>query len=113
MKTVRLVSGVSYGEAGGRSLLLDLVLPFDESREPRPAILWVHGGGWWEGSRLEGLESWCCPLLAADGFVAASVGYRLTPEAPFPAQLHDVKGAIRWLRAHAGRFGMDPTRVGA
>ena len=62
---------------------------------------------------MEGLESWCCPLLAANGFVAATVDYRLTPEAPFPAQLHDVKGAIRWLRANADGYGIDPERIGA
>ena len=113
MKPVCLISGIPYGEAGGRPLLLDLVLPPDESPNPRPAVLWVHGGGWSEGSRLEGLETWCCPLLAANGFVAATVGYRLAPEAPFPAQLYDVKGAIRWLRANADGYGIDPERIGA
>lgn len=112
-KTVRFASGIPYGEASGRPLLLDLVLPLDEPPVARPAILWIHGGGWSEGSRLEGLENWCCPLLAMNGFVAATVGYRLTPEAPFPAQLHDVKGAIRWLRANADRYGIDPGRIGA
>lgn len=111
-KSVRLISGIQYGEMGGRSLLLDVVLPSDDPPKPRPATLWVHGGGWSEGSRLEGLESWCCPLLAMNSFVAATVGYRLTPEVSFPAQLHDVKGAIRWLRANSARYGIDPDRIG-
>jgi acetyl esterase/lipase len=110
-KSVRLISGIPYGEAGSRSLLLDLVLPHDDSPKPWPAALWVHGGGWSEGSRLEGLQSWCCTLLAMNGFVAASVGYQLTPEKPFPAQLHDVKGAIRWLGANSDRYGIDPNRI--
>lgn len=109
---VTLIPGIPFGEANGRLLRLDLVLPPTASDAPRPAVVWVHGGGWFAGMHTDGLEDWCCPLLAAHGFVAATVEYRLSQEAPFPAQIHDVKGAIRWLRANAAAHQIDPDRIG-
>jgi acetyl esterase/lipase len=105
------IPGVAYGEADGTPLLLDIVCPQTNATAPRPAILWLHGGGWFAGSRIEGVSYWCA-LLAAHGFWTASVDYRLSGEAPFPAQIHDVKAAIRWLRANAKVHSIDPSRVG-
>jgi acetyl esterase/lipase len=64
----------------------------------RPAALYVHGGGWSAGDPSEGLEAWGCPLLERHGFVAESARYRLSTEAPHPAQLDDVRAALRRLR---------------
>ena len=108
---VTLIAGLTFAEVDGRPLRLDLLLPAGVADAPRPAVVWVPGNGW-AGARAEGLEEWCCPLLAAHGFVAATVEYRPIPGATFPAQLHDVKGAIRWLRANAVAYAIDSERIG-
>jgi len=76
---------------------------------PRPLLVWIHGGGWQSGSHNQ------MPASAADlrsqGISVASIGYRLSGQATFPAQIHDCKAAIRWLRAHADELQIDPTRV--
>lgn len=102
------IPGIAFGEADGVPLLLDLLLP----ESPTGAVtIWLHGGGWYGGSRVEGLGYWCA-LLAAHGIAVAAVDYRLSGDAVFPAQIHDVKAAIRWMRAHAGDYGLDPERIG-
>ena len=103
------IFGVQYGEADGQPLLLDAVYPEDERETPRPAVIYVHGGGWYEGTREDG---WMSPYLATHGFFAVSIDYRLSGEAPFPAQIHDVKAAIRWLRAHAQIYRVAADRIG-
>jgi acetyl esterase/lipase len=106
-----LLPGLEYGRAGDEPLLLDLIAPSEPADTPRPATIWLHGGGWYAGGREAGPTYWCA-LLAAHGFVTASVDYRLSGDATFPAQIHDVKAAIRWLRANAGRYAIDPNRIG-
>jgi acetyl esterase/lipase len=100
--------------AGYRPLQLDLYLHRDRTTR-RPLVLWLHGGGWRRGdSRQNGAFAdfpAVLARLAARGYVVASVDYRLSGEAPFPAQIQDVKAAIRFLRAHAEDFGIDPERV--
>lgn len=78
---------------------------------PRPAVLVIHGGGWEGRSRgdMDGIAA----RLAERGFVAMNVSYRFAPAHRFPAQLHDLQQALRWLRAAAPRYGIDPARVGA
>jgi acetyl esterase/lipase len=93
-------------------LYLDLLLPTPRPADKVPAVVYLHGGGWRAGERAVGLYPWCGPLLAAYGFVVANVTYRLSDRAPFPAQLHDVKAAVRWLRANAATYGIDPDRIG-
>lgn len=78
---------------------------------PRPAVLVIHGGGW-EGRSRGDMES-IAARLAERGFVAMNVSYRFAPAHRFPAQLHDLQRALRWLRAAAPRYGVDPARVGA
>lgn len=99
---------------GYRPVRMDLYAP-SRRAGPRPAVLWVHGGGWSRGdSRTSGAYAdWPRVLasLAARGFVVASVDYRLSGEAKFPAQIQDVKAAIRHLRAHAAELGVDPSRI--
>lgn len=108
---------VAYANLGGRDLLLDVYVPSTGSA-PFPTVVWIHGGGWSGGSRtpIPGVAS-----LLARGIAVASVDYRLTSQAglfgafpvTFPAQIEDVKGAIRHLRANAATYGLDPTRFGA
>lgn len=99
---------IPYGTGGGRPLLLDIVRPDSDPGGARPLVIWVHGGGWQAGSRVypPGRE------LLDRGFATASIGYRFSDEAVFPAQIHDVKAAIRFLRGNADRFGVDPDRMG-
>lgn len=106
---LKRIFGVQYGEADGQPLLLDAVYPGDEREMPRPAVIYVHGGGWYEGTRE---DDWMSPYLATHGFFAVGIDYRLSGEAPFPAQIHDVKAAIRWLRAHAQVYNITPDRIG-
>jgi acetyl esterase/lipase len=99
---------IPYGTGGGHDLLLDILRPDVPVHPPRPAVIWIHGGGWREGSRADPPNA----MLARRGFVTASVTYRFSDEAVFPAQIHDVKAAIRFLRANAPRWGIDPERIG-
>lgn len=88
---------------------LDLYLP-EKAEGPLPLIIWVHGGGWQNGSK-EG----CPPLrqgFVGRGYAVASINYRLSGHAIFPAQIQDCKAAIRWLRAHAQEHGLNPDRFG-
>ena len=98
---------LTYADVGGKPLTLDLYLP--PGPAPRPLVVWVHGGAWYEGSK----EHCLAAPLADQGYAVASINYRLSQEAIFPAQIHDCKGAVRWLRAHAGEYGLDAGRVGA
>ena len=92
---------------------LDLYLPPGEAAAPRPAIVVVHGGGWRGGDKQRGQWARIPAQYASDGYVAVSVNYRLTGEAPWPAQIEDVKAAVRWLRAHADKHAVDVNRIGA
>ena len=99
------LDGVRYAQVAGEELLLDLYLP--RAAAAPPLIVWVHGGAWRGGSRTS------MPLdgLLEEGFAVASVDYRLTPVARFPAQIHDIKAAIRFLRANERRYGFDASRI--
>jgi len=101
------VRDIAYVPGGGRSRILDIYLP-DQKTAPRPLMVWIHGGGWCSGDKAlpPGLG------LLSRGYVVASINYRLSSEALFPAQIFDCKAAIRFLRAHALEFGVNPDRIG-
>jgi acetyl esterase/lipase len=108
--------GLTYASIPGyRPLHLDLYDP-PGPRTAHPLIVYIHGGGWAFGQpRQSGaFSNWpdVLALLASRGYVVASVEYRLSSEAPFPAAIQDVKAAIRWLRANARQYGIDPRHVG-
>lgn len=92
-----------------QDLKMDIIFP-REAAKPVPGIVWICGGGWLEMSTCAHLAY--LTELARCGFVVASVQYRTSNEAKFPAQLMDVKAAIRYLRAHAARYHLDPGRMG-
>ena len=100
---------------GFRPLRLDLYEPPGPQSGSHPLVVFIHGGGWMSGhTRHSGaFEDWPGVLasLAAKGYVVASVEYRLSGEAPFPAAIQDTKAAIRWLRAHAAQYGIDRQRA--
>jgi acetyl esterase/lipase len=101
---------VIYGHAGGEDLQLDLFAPKDASG-PVPAVVIFHGGGWASGNHE--LFRPLAGAVAAHGYVAATVGYRMAPRHKFPAQIQDAKCAVRWLRANAGRYPIDGEHIGA
>ncbi|MFG0320255.1 MAG: alpha/beta hydrolase fold domain-containing protein, partial [Planctomycetota bacterium JB042] len=94
-------------EQGTESLELDLYVP-NGVPAPLPLVVHVHGGGWKAGSK----ENPGGLFLLQSGFALASFEYRLSCQAKWPAQIHDVKGAVRWLRANAATYGLDPERFG-
>ena len=101
---------LAYVENGHARQKLDLFVP-EKAAAPLPLIIWVHGGGWAAGSK-----DGCPPLRGGyteRGYAVASIGYRLSGDAIFPAQIEDCKAAIRWLRAHAKQYGLDPQRFAA
>ena len=100
---------VVYARIGGAKLALDVYQPAGNG--PFPAVLIVHGGGWDSGDRQ--MERPLARHLAGLGFVTVPVDYRLGRGGRFPAALHDLKSAVRWLRAHAGDYGIDPQRIAA
>jgi len=114
----RRLLGVPYAAIPGiRPLELDLYLPAGDG--PHPVVVFLHGGGWRLGSRhlagpaYRGQTPTPFERVAQAGIAVASVDYRLSGEAVFPAQLHDAKAAVRWLRARAGELGVDPDRIAA
>lgn len=105
---VRVRKDLVYVRRGELALALDLYLPAPDAK-PAPLVLLVHGGGWSSGERTN-----MAPLaarLAARGYAAATVSYRLSGQARYPAAIDDVKAALDWLRAQAPGFGLDPARV--
>lgn len=102
-----------YVRYGKRELQLDLYAPREllegSSDTSAPGVILVHGGGWRSGYR-ENLTPLAIALADA-GYVTATISYRLAPEARYPAAVHDVKAAIRWLRANAGAYRVDPAKI--
>jgi acetyl esterase/lipase len=99
-----------YGKGDDVDLELDLAMPAD-GKGPFPAIICIHGGGWKAGNRkdLAGLTE----HFARNGFVAVTVTYRFAPKYKFPAQIEDCKASVRWLRANAEKYKVNPDRIGA
>ena len=89
---------------------LDILYHIDHKTVKRPAILVIHGGGWRGGDKIRGHE--IMAIYALQGYVTVSVNYRLSPDSVAPAHVHDVKLSIRWLRANAEKYGIDPDRIG-
>jgi acetyl esterase len=113
---VRVTDNVRFGSAAGVPLLLDLCVPgrtVTPSVARRPAIILVHGGSWTHGDKSQWLG--ICQWLASDGFVAASIGYRLAPAHVFPAGISDLQTAVRWLKSptQVAAYAINPDRIGA
>jgi acetyl esterase/lipase len=104
-----VVSDVEYCTGGGKPLLMDLLIPRHHIGTPTPTVLWIHGGGWEHGDKNAHSGG---SFLADHGFVTATISYRLSGDSPFPAAIEDCKCAIRFLRANAAKYGIDPERIG-
>ena len=95
----KVIKDLEFAVVDGHSLKLDLYQP--HQAEGSHLLVWIHGGGWRKGSKEKCLLRW----LPKHGYTVASISYRLSNIAKFPAQLHDCKAAVRWLRANAGKYG--------
>lgn len=107
--SVRAVKGIPYVQRGAHALQLDLYLPVQARAGQVPGIVFVHGGGWRAGVRDN-----FAPMairMAERGYAAATISYRLSPEALYPAAVQDARAAVRWMRAHAKEYGIDPARI--
>lgn len=102
---VQVIRDVSYAQIGDLTLNIDLHLPREKARSP--LIVWVHGGAWRSGSKKD------MPLgkLVEEGYAVASVDYRLSTQAKFPAQIHDLKAAIRFLRGHGAEWKLPTKKI--
>jgi acetyl esterase/lipase len=101
---------ITYATVDGEELKLDLASP-EGLDHPVPAVVVIHGGGWMGGKRQD-----MAPIakqVAAHGYVAPTISYRFAPKHRFPAQIEDVKAAVRYLRAHAKELNIDPEKIGA
>lgn len=101
---------VTYARYGDRTLEMDIYRPRG-AWGALPAVVCIHGGGWAKGNRINHAK--VAQAIAARGYVAATISYRLSGEAPFPAQIHDCKAAVRFLRANAEEYGIDSKHIGA
>lgn len=108
--TVVWEEAIEYAAPDGQPLHLNMARP-KTAAGLCPAVVCIHGGGFRAGKR-ENMDTQCVKL-AERGYVAVTVSYRLAPAHRFPAAVHDVKAAVRWLRANARRYGVDPSRIGA
>lgn len=102
---------VEYARVGERALALDILRPAEPPEGKMPALVYIHGGGFRAGEKEGGL-SHNAPF-AARGYFTVTVEYRLSGEAIFPAAIEDCKAAVRWIRANAEKYGVDPDRIGA
>jgi acetyl esterase/lipase len=102
---------------GKQKLILDLFLPDQKSSEPLPVLIYIHGGGWWEGDKSlcrkniekrQGIDK-----IIQRGYALACINYRLSDRALFPAQIQDAKTAVRWLKQNANQFNLNPNKIGA
>src|SRR3970040_1313378 len=105
---VSIEEGVVFGTGGGRGLKCDGFTPPGKPKDA-PAVLLVHGGGWLDGDRTQ-LRGYGI-LLGRKGYVCVASEYRLSGGSRWAAQIHDVKAAIRWMRANAADLGLDPARI--
>ncbi len=101
------VHDLVYATVDGKTLKLDLYVP---ATGHAPLVIYVHGGVWRNGDKTSGRSF--ATALAAEGFAVASLDFRQTVQAPFPANIHDIKAGIRFLRAHAGQYGYSAERIG-
>lgn len=109
--TVRAERDIPYANTDHARQRLDLYLPKEPRATKLPLVVFIHGGGWQNGDKAGGANQ-VLRFVQSGDYVGASIGYRLSGDAVWPAQIHDCKAAIRWLRANADKYGIDPDRIG-
>ena len=104
-ETNKIIKDIEFAKINDHSLKLDLYLP--KKVKGSNLVVWIHGGGWYKGSKNDCKIKW----LTNHGYSVASISYRLSQIAKFPAQIHDCKGAIRWLKSQGKKFGYDSSEI--
>jgi len=107
---IEVITDVPYVKDGSQAQKLDIIRPKEKLEKPMPVIVWIHGGGWIAGDK--GPDGRFVVPYAKKGYFGVSINYRFSNEAIFPAQIEDCKCAIRFLRAHAKEYNIDPDRIG-
>ena len=105
--TMDIQRNIEYAKPDGIPLHLDLYVP-KGSAKPLPVVIWIHGGGWSAGNKD---DHFFLPVTQA-GFAFVSIDYRLSQQAIFPAQIYDCKAAVRWMRANAAKYHLNPNKIG-
>ncbi len=113
LNTITVTKDIRYRDGDSEAWKLDLAMPANFGDKPRPALVIVHGGGWRGGSKSVDVYQKMMVNYAQQGYVTVNINYRLIDEAEFPACIEDVKTGVRWLRAHADKYQVDPNRIGA
>ena len=112
-KNFKFIYDLAYADSNNPRQTLDLIIPTKvDPKNPPFLVIWVHGGGWRSGNKSNGLSTDRLPALVKTGrYAGASIGYRLSGESTWPAQIHDCKAAIRWLRGNAKTFGFNASKI--
>ena len=112
-ENIQIIPNLPFADNQNPRQSLDLILPRKSAAQKKlPLIVWIHGGGWKNGDKKSGLSSHRITALVKTGrYIGATIAYRLSGEAQWPAQIHDCKAAIRWLRGNADQYGIDPERI--
>ena len=103
--SIKITKDIEFAVVNNQSLKLDLYQP--TKPKGSPLVVWIHGGGWRKGTK----ESCYIDWLPEYGYTVASISYRYSSVAKFPAQIHDCKGAVRWLKANAEKYGYNPKKI--
>ena len=102
---IKITKDIEFAVVNNQGLKLDLYQP--KKPKSSPLVVWIHGGGWRKGTKERCYIDW----LPEHGYTVASISYRYSSVAKFPAQIHDCKGAVRWLRANAEKYGYNPKKI--
>lgn len=110
-ENINLIPDIPYAETDNPRQMLDLMLPKEPASKPLPVIVFIHGGGWRGGSKHNGVRK-ISEAVATGNYAGVSINYRLSSESKWPAQIHDCKAAVRWVRANAEKYNLDPEKIG-
>lgn len=108
--TTDIIRDIPFGEASGQTLYLNVIYPVGKPT-PSPVVIWLHAGGFISGTKEEAEDGGAYDLAEA-GYVVVPIDYRISPVAEFPAQIHDIRGAARFMRANSETYNIDPERIG-
>lgn len=110
MERLEIIKDIVYGKVKGKNLLLDIIKKSETKNKKLPVIVFIHGGGWISGNKESGIPK-LLPFVEK-GYFCVSISYRLSNEAPFPAQIEDCKCAIRFLKGNSEKYNIDPDKIG-
>jgi acetyl esterase/lipase len=108
---IEIKNDIPYADTENPRQSLNLILPKSRKKKILPALIYIHGGGWKNGNKDQGVAR-LLPYVESGEYVGISVGYRLSGEVRWPAQIHDCKAAVRWVRGNAKKYGINPERIG-